>query len=187
MVLREKRRGSLRAGNEHGSQQGQQKQRKQQLAHPRLRRNRRNCRAGHANTDAARKKNQGQRGQDLANRYVIQHGKDRQEQQFGKQKEQRIGTDFREKDGEGIADRKPQGAQRIVDLLPEKARLKHKRGSKQKRQPEQPRPEAPRLGRRWVKREAEEHHHHQDEHDRGSDQFAGANIRAQLLYEQHSR
>src|SRR6266571_2752005 len=106
MVLREKRRGSFGAGNEHRSQQGQQEQRQQQLAHPRLRRNRRNRRAGHADTDAARKKNQGQRGQDLANRNVIQHGKDWQEQQFGQQKKERVGADLRKKDGEGISDRK---------------------------------------------------------------------------------
>lgn len=94
-----------------------------------------------------------------------------EQEKLGKQKKKCVRQKLGQENREGIAYRQSQGAQGIVVLLAQKARLQHQRGGEQKRQPEQAGSEPPRLVRGGIKREAEKHDHNQDENDGGGQEF----------------
>src|SRR5712692_1685699 len=180
-------RGRFRAGDQHWGQQRQEKQRKQEFAHSGLRGNRRQCRSRYGKSETTHEHNQYQLRECCQHGNVVKNREHGQKQNLGEQQKKGVRRQLGQKNGERIADRKPQRAQRVVILLAQEARLQHQRSREKKSQPQQPGAKAARFSDGRIECEAEEHHNREDENHRRGEQFARAKLRAKFLAKQDRR
>jgi len=117
------------------------------------------------------------------NRNVVEGREEGEHQSFSKQEKERVGDEFGQEDGEGIADGEPQGAERVVGLFAKEARLKHQGCGKEDGEPEETGAELAGLFGGRTDGKAEEDQDDEDEDHGGGEKLSGTKLGAKFLAE----
>ena len=167
-----------------GVSSGSKKEREKKLAHAGLRGDGGERGACNGDAEAAEEEDEEEVVKLREDGNVVENGEERKHENFGEEEEERVGDELGEEDGERIADGEAEGAERVIGLLAEEARLQHQGSGEKNGEPEEAGTEFAGLFGGGVDGKAEEDENDEDEDDGGGEEFAGTELGAQFLAEE---